>query len=42
MATTKKRYNDTRSRSQSYANFPGGENFRPYKVKYISGDVKDT
>ena len=32
------RYSDTRSRS--HANFPGGVNFRPYKVKYIPGKVK--
>ena len=41
-ATTKKRYSDTRSRSQSqnHAKFPEGVNFRPYKVKYIPGKVK--
>ena len=25
---------------QSHANFPGGVNFRSYRVKYISGNVK--
>ena len=38
------RYSDTQSRSrgqsQNHANFPGGVNFTPYKVKYISGNVK--
>ena len=40
--TAIQRYSDTRSRSQSqsHANFPGGVNFRPYKVKYIPGKVK--
>ena len=40
--TAIQRYSDTRSRSRSrsHADFPGGEKFRPYKVKYISGNVK--
>ena len=37
--TAIQRYSDTRSRSrspnQSHANFSGGVNFTPYKVKYI-------
>ena len=40
--TAIQRYSDTRSQSQSqsHANFPGGVNFRPYKVKYLPGKVK--
>ena len=39
--TVIQRYSDTRSRSpnQSHANFSGGVNFTPYKVKYIPGNV---